>query len=235
MEIISNNSASNHLRRMPQSPLLQICSYPNTKVDWHRSVIGEVTQLTLWWLRMRVIKKWDGGYRPSSSSNTRYLHLSSASTLYEVAVIQQMSNVHWMDVQHPGCQVTPQKSGSHNGPWMTWFSVTIMLSTSHGFDKDRWVRIEETLAHGNFRPSPLRGWRVPVTDQFFRTSGYALHITSRHLKPKIIQSTFFCTTVYEKDYSSIFHFIGKYLALAIWHPFLCPPLRAPPQKSKLFT
>ena len=107
------------------------------------------------------------------------------------------------------------------------------LSTRHGFDKDRWVRIEEILAHGNFRPSPLRGWRVPVTDQFFRTSGYALHITSRHLKPKIIQSTFFCTTVYEKDYSSIFHFIGKYLALAIWHPFLCPPLRAPPQKSKL--
>ena len=82
MEIISNNTASNHLRRMPQSPLFQICSYPNTKIDWHRSVIGEVTQLTLWWLRMRVIKKWDGGYRPSSSSNTRYLHLSSAVFLW---------------------------------------------------------------------------------------------------------------------------------------------------------
>ena len=98
MEIISSNSASNHLRRMPQSPLFQICSYPNSKVDWHRSVIGEVAQLTLWWLRMRVIKKWFFQHPVSPSV------FCCASTLHEVAVIQQMSNLHWMDVQYPGCQ-----------------------------------------------------------------------------------------------------------------------------------
>ena len=47
-----------------------------------------------------------------------------------------------------------------------------------------------------------------MTDQLLRTSGYALHITSHHLKSKIIQSSM------KKDYPSIFHFTGKYLALA---------------------